>query len=122
MQGTSGSFAVNGTAFTLQPFQFGWNDKEVIGEDGTGRPLYPAVTTFTIKWKLMGTADFKQINDFYQAVSVSGTAIVDLPKWGDTDYTFQSYSGTYLTRPTFEKYFNGYIEGVSMTVTNIRVL
>jgi hypothetical protein len=119
--GYSGTFAVNGTDFIIQPFQFGWDDKELIGVDGNGRPLYPAVNSFTIKWKLISPTEFQQIANFFYDVSVTGTATVDLPKFGFPEYYFDSYSGTYLTRPTFEKYFNGYLEGVSMTVTNIRI-
>ena len=53
----------------------------------------------------MSTAELKQVNDAYLAVSNTGTAVVDLPKWGDNDYVFYSYSGTVLSRPTVGAYF-----------------
>lgn len=120
-QGFSGSYGINGTVLSLQPSQGQWSDKEPLGRDGSGRPIYPAFAEFTLQWGLMGIADLKQINDAYLAVSNTGTAVVDLPKWGDSDYRFYSYSGTVLSRPSVGGYFAEYVEDVSLVISSIRV-
>lgn len=120
MNGTSGSYAVNGTAFTLQPSEGKWEQKDIIGRDGSGRAIYPAMTDFTMTWGLVSTAEFKQLNDFYEYVSNTGTLVVDLPKWGDTNYTFYSYTGAFVNRPTAGAYFERYVTDVQLVVTGIR--
>ena len=69
----------------------------------------------------MSTAELKQVNDAYLAVSNTGTAVVDLPKWGDNDYVFYSYSGTVLSRPTVGAYFAGFVEDVTLVISSIRI-
>jgi len=120
-QGVTGAFAINGTNISLPPTNGKWEDKDFVGEDGNGHPIYPAVSGFIMNWGLMSTSEFKQINDFYISNSVTGTVIADLPKWGDTDYTFYSYTGTILHRPNVGKYFNTYVTDVEWKISNIRV-
>lgn len=121
MMGYTGSFAINGTKITLQPEEFNWEDFPILGRDGNGKPIYPAIGEFKLQWGFMTTSEFKQINDFYNTILVTGTAVVDLPKWGDDGYLFYSYSGTHLNRPVANAYFNQYVKDVTLLVTNIRV-
>lgn len=120
-QGYSGSYAVNGTNFSLQPSEGRWEPKDIIGRDGQGRGIYPALGDFTIMWDFMTTSEFKQLNDFYEYVSNTGTSVVDLPKWGDNDYLFYSYSGTIINRPTAGSYFEKHYQSVQLLITGIRV-
>lgn len=120
MQGYSGSYALNGTNLTLQPSSGMWDAKEIVGYDGSGRPIYPAVAEFTLSWDLVPTSDLKQLIDFYDYVSNTGSVVADLPKWGDNDYMFYSYSGTFPNRPTVGAYFVGYVTDVKMVINNIR--
>ena len=119
--GYSGSFGVNGVAFQLPPTQGKWEAKEIIGYDGSGHPIYPAVGEFTMQWGLMSTADFKQLNDFYLSVSVTGTVVSELPKWGDVGYLYYAYSGTIINRLTVGEYFAEHVKDVTMLISNIRV-
>ena len=121
MQGVTGSYAINGTKLSLQPTDGKWEDKGILGIDGNGRARYPAVTEFTLSWGLISTSDFAQLNNFYLSVENTGTVVVDLPKWGDSSYTYYSYSGTHLSRLTAGKYFSEHIQDVQLVVTNIRV-
>lgn len=121
MQGYTGSFAINGVNLTLQPSSFQWEELELLGRNGQGRAIYPAQTTFLLNWGLMSTQDLDQIIGLYDTVSVTGTAVVDLPEWGHADYYFKSYSGTLLNRPTVGEYFNTYVTDVKLVVTKIRV-
>ena len=119
-QGITGAYSINGTNLTLQPSEGKWEAKDVIGRDGSGRAIYPATSDFTLSWGLMSTSEFKQLNDFYEYVSNTGTVVVDLPRWGDTDYTFYSYSGAFVNRPTAGAYFERYVTDVQLLVTSVR--
>ena len=120
MQGLSGTYSLNGTELTLQPTSGNWEAKEIVGYDGNGRPIYPAIAEFTLNWDLISTSELKQLIDFYDYVSNTGSVVADLPKWGDNDYMFYSYSGTFPNRPTASTYFQGWVSGVKMSITNIR--
>ena len=120
MQGYSGSFAINGTKFILQPTEGSWEDRDNLGMDGNGHPIYPAVREFHIKWELAHPTDVKQLIDAYDAVSNTGTAVFDLPKWGDVDYLFYSYSGCTIQEPQIGPYFNGWITNVRLVIFKVR--
>ena len=120
MQGYTGSYAINGTKIS-QPTNGKWLDKETLGLDGNGRPIYPAFVEFEMNWGIISTSDFKLLNDYFNYSNASGTVVVDLPKWGDTDYLFYSYSGTQMSRPIAGEYFSGYITNARLLITSIRV-
>lgn len=119
--GYSGSYGFNGTKLTLQPSKGQWESKDILGRDGSGRAIYPSMGDFTLIWGIMSTSEFKQLNDYFLYVSNTGTIVSDLPKWGDVDYLFYSYSGTLLNRPSVGSYFSEYVEDVRLLITNIRV-
>lgn len=119
MQGYTGSFGFNGTDLQLQPSTFKWGDRDLLGRDGDGRAIYPALGTFEMQWGLMSTENLEQLNNFFLS-SQTGTMVADLPAWGHQDYYFQSYSGTLLDRPTVGEYFNTYVTNVTLMITNIR--
>lgn len=118
-QGFSGSYAINGVKI-LQPTNGQWAGLEMLGYDGNGRPMYPALGAFELSWGLVTTSDLKQLIDYFNYSNVSGTVVFDLPRWGDADYKFYSYSGTQISRPQIGEYFSGYVTNVKMTVSNIR--
>lgn len=120
-QGITGTYSINGVDIQLSPSQGGWEDKDSAGIDGNGHTIFPQVTEFTMEWGLMATYELKQLQDAFLTTNVTGTAVVDLPQWGATDYTFYSYSGTIVSRPHVGKYFANYVKDVSLKVTNIRV-
>jgi hypothetical protein len=118
---SSGTYSINGVALNLQPTSGKWEDKPSLGFDGNGHPIYPPTTDFTMTWDLISTNDLNQLTNFYNAVSNTGTVVTELPKWGDVNYLFYSYSGTIVQRPTVSEYFQYYVTGVKMVVSKIRV-
>lgn len=120
MQGYSGSFAVNGVNFQLQPTKGKWDSREVLGIDGNGHPIYPMFREFEVTWQLASPSDVDQIENAYLAVSNTGTAVFDLPKWGDANYLFYSYSGCTMREPEVGEYFNGYFMDVRLTIMQVR--
>lgn len=120
MQGVSGTYAFNGTTLSLQPSSGKWSQRSSLGVDGAGHPIYPAVREFEITWDLISISDLQQINNAYNAVGNTGTVVVDLPKYGDSQYNFFSYSGCTLQEPQYDAYFEKYVQNVKLLVMNIR--
>ena len=118
MQGYSGSYAINGGSI-LQPTTHQWANQSPLGLDGNGRPLYPALKEYELGWGLMSANDLETLIQYSQYSLLTGTVVVDLPKWGD-DFMFQSYSGTYVQRPSVGSYFTDHVPDVRIIVSNIR--
>lgn len=120
MQGYSGTYAINGTNFILSPTEGGWVDRNEIGIDGAGHPIYPGTRQFNLYWGLAHPNDVKQLIDAYNLASSTGTVVFDLPEWGADGYKFKSYSGCTLREPRIGNYFEGHISDVRVTILMIR--
>lgn len=117
--GLSGSFAFNGTELTLCPTEGRWLERNVLGYDGSGHPIYPRVRSFEMTWQLLSPAEFDEIRDYFESVSNTGTVAADLPQWSAADYRYARYSGCILSEPTAGAYFNEYITEARLLITNI---
>lgn len=120
MIGYSGTYAVGGVNLQLPPSEGQWGQRETIGLDGNGRPIYPSIRTFTMKWNLISVGDLQQIINAQRAVANTGSSVVDIPKWAASDYLFESYTGCFVNEVTVGKYFAQHVEDVQLLVTNIR--
>lgn len=118
--GLSGTYAINDTNLQLQPTSGKWVERTQYGTDGSGHPIYSAFRNFELTWDLINTADVKQLIDFYNTVSSTGTVVACLPKWGDTNYTFHNYSGTTMGEPVVDTYFQSHLQSVKLLLINIR--
>ncbi len=119
-QGFTGSFALNGSNLTLQPSTFGWENRDGLGTDGNGKPIYSALGSFQMYWGLMSTSELRQLILISDAVSATGTVVADLPEWGNADYYFKSYSGAIMQRPQVGEYFNTFVTDVRLVISNLR--
>lgn len=117
--GASGTYAVGGTDFTLQPTRGRWVDRDSLGFDGGGHPVYPAVRSFEMSWQLINASDLSQIIGFYNSVQNTGTVAVDLPSWNGNPYQFQRYSGCTLSEPMVGDFFVEHTQEVRLLVYNI---
>ena len=117
--GASGTFAIQGTDLTLQPSVGRWIERDSFGIDGGAHPIYSSVRSFELNWELISTSDFQQIVNFYNIVSNTGTIAVDLPQWGASGFQFNRYSGCTLQEPSFDNFFNEYIQGARLLVLNV---
>lgn len=118
--GFTGSFALNGTNLTLQPSTFGWENRDSLGIDGNGRPIYSSLGSFQMYWGLMSTSELAQLVGIFDTVSTTGSVVADLPEWGNSGYYFYPYSGVVMQRPQVGDYFNSYVTDVRLVITNIR--
>jgi hypothetical protein len=119
-QGVTGTYAINGTDFPLQPSYGRWETRGVVGVDGNGRTIYPKVRSFEIGWDLVPIDNLDDIIGA-QISSVTGSVIVDLPRWNaPNNYTFRSYTGTYIDDIEVGQYFEKHVTDVRMYIKNIR--
>ena len=119
-QGVTGTFAINGVELLLQPSEHGWVDREPIGISGEDRPIYPSVRQYEMNWELMSMQDFAQLSGFCSSIQSSGSAVVDLPKYGTYPYQFYSYSGCQIKEPTAGKFYVTYVKSVSLLILKVR--
>lgn len=119
--GLSGTYAINTTQITLQPTEGRWNERQDYGFDGLGHPIYSQVATFELRWQLISPSDLSQIINFFAQVSNTGTVAVDLPKWGDSQYSFYRYSGCTLSNVRVGEFFNEYYTDARLLIYNVRV-
>jgi hypothetical protein len=118
--GLSGSYAINNTDLTLQPTTGKWVERTSYGIDGNGHPLYSNFRNFELTWELISPSDTKQLIDFFETVSTTGTVVACLPKWRDVESLFYNYSGTTMQEPTVGEYFQGYIQSVKLLLIRIQ--
>lgn len=114
-------YRVNGTELTLQPTSGQWMPREELGRNGFGHPVYPAVREYEIRWVLKSPAEINQIQGFFNALSNTGTAIVDLPQFTAATYAFVSYTGCILGEPQLGPFFDENYRDVVLVISNIRV-
>ena len=115
------TYKINGVEFTLQPTAGQWINPEPRGLDGNGHPIYPATREFDIRWGIMGQDEFYEILQFFDAVYITGSAVVDLPRYRSSTYEFFPYSGCVLYEPEISEYFAGNVTVVRLLISNIRV-
>ena len=118
---TTGTFSINGTEFTLQPSEFRWLPRNMLGMTGDGHPIYSAVRQFEIRWNIGTAAEFDQLVDWFDGTHIAGTAVINLPQWNNPLYYFYPYSGCTLHEPEFGKYFAEHPSEVVLIVDNIHL-
>lgn len=114
------TYKINGTDFLLQPTTGQWLDRELLGMDGNGRPIYSATRNFEVRWGAKTTTEFNQLKNFFDSVGTTGSLVVDLPMYGDATWQFESYTGCFVREPTASPYFQEHYMDVHLLVTNIR--
>jgi hypothetical protein len=75
-----------------------------------------------MNWDALTQAEFNILANTF----LSGSAIAELPQWRGLaippePYDFESYSGTYLSLPEFQSYFEGYHNSVKVIINNVTV-
>jgi len=112
---------INGTELTLPPTTHGWIPKVLLGVGGAGHPFHAPVQEYELNWELISPLDLNQVIGFFNSVGVTGTSVVELPKYGATTYTFFAYSGCILNEPEVGVYFEQHTTNCRLLVSNIRI-
>jgi len=113
------TYKINGIEIFVQPTFGRWISRRLIAYDGNGQPFYSGIRSFEMSWQLMDTSGANQLQNFFDNSILSGTVIVDLPRYGYSSYEFFSYSGCYLHEPKWNNYFSEGITEVLLLVSNI---
>jgi len=112
-------YKINGTTLLIEPTSGRWLSRNQFGIDGAGHPIYSPTRQFEINFGLLSPQEHNQLQGFFDNVITTGTAVVDLPEYGASSYTFKSYSGCTLREPEQGQYFVENLAEVRLLVTNI---
>jgi hypothetical protein len=114
------TFIINGTTLDLQPTVGRWNNRDEIGVDGNGHSVYTGLREFELSWGLMSMSEFQELQNLYDAIGNTGTAVVSLPEYGASAWGFREYSGTVLREPQVGQFFEEHVEDVKLLIVKIR--
>lgn len=114
------TYRINGIELALQPTTGRWLPRSLLGIDGNGHPVYPAFREFEMQWGLMDVSGSHQLQNFFDTVVTTGSAVVELPKYQDTTYNFVPYSGCTLREPNWGRFFTEHQDNTVLLVTKIR--
>jgi hypothetical protein len=114
-------FALNGNIL-LNPTTHNWVAPASYGTSLVGRVLYGGVLSYELNWSMLNQEQFNVLVNTY----VSGSCVADLPPWRGVAtppylYDFESYTGTYLSMPSYQSYFEGNYQGVKVLINNVIV-
>lgn len=112
---------INGTEITLQPSSHGWIPKVLLGRGGAGHGFSSAVQEYELNWELISASELNQVVGFFNSIGVTGTAVVELPQYGASTYTFYPYSGCIINNPEVSSYFEQHTTSVRLVIGNIRI-
>ena len=113
------TYKINGSTITLQPTQGSWDKRESIGIDGNGHAVYSALREFEMRWGFMSMSEFQEMQNFYDSIGNTGTAVVSLPQYGASSWTFYDYTGCVLREPEVGEYFKQYVSDVRLLVVKV---
>lgn len=113
------TYKINGVELDLQPTMGRWVPRKSLGMDGAGHPVYPSTRQFEMRWDLVYPSDFNTLQGYFNTVITTGTAVVDLPEYGASSYSFKSYSGCTLSEPDAGNYYTQHQTKVRLLVANI---
>ena len=114
------TYKINGAELSLQPTTGKWMPRLFIDVDGNGYPVYSAVREFEMMFQVATPEDFQQLQNAFNSLGVTGTAVVDLPTYATGTYTFFPYSGCVLREPEMAEYFSEHHMNVRFVISSIR--
>lgn len=114
----SGTYQIDGVNIP-KPTTGKWEQRDELGRDGLGKPIYGSVRSFRLVWEYLSPEDANTLYALYKAKESTGSYVVSLPAYDDL-YNFKTYSGTYLTEPEYAEFFETHVSNFGFLVVNIR--
>src|SRR5690349_4879054 len=114
----AGDYKFNVTGTFPDPTEAGWIDRNEKGVSGDGHSIYPLARKFELRWNLLSMEEFQTIVGFYNLVQSTGSFIADLPRYAQP-WAFTSYTGCVMKEPSTGKFFETYVQDVSLLIVNI---
>jgi len=117
----SGSFAIGGVDFLLQPTEHKWMPRTMLGRDGAGHPIYSGVREYEFRFQLASLTEYWQLQQWFNLMSNTGTLVLDLPAYAVSGtYLFTSYTGCIIDEPEAGTYFSESKTDMLLIASNIR--
>jgi hypothetical protein len=113
------TWKINGVALLVPPTTGRWLPRGAIGRDGRGHPIYPGVREFEMRWDLLYPSGTSQLQVVFEQVIVTGTAVVEIPRYAYPTYVFHAYTGCVLNEPEVNTYFTENYTSVVLLISNI---
>lgn len=116
-------YKINNVALTLQPSAGSWKPRDILGTDGNGHPVYPAVREFEMKWDLITEAEYYELQNMYDTLMLyTGSTTVTIPRYKPVSgvYTYDTYTGCIIYEPESADYFEMHRLTARMLIVNIR--
>jgi hypothetical protein len=113
------TYKLNNVQLDPQPTTGRWLERELIGLTGDGRPVYEPTRQFEMEFNLLSATGYSVLQDNWLTIDVTGTLVIDLPKYGSATYEFRSYSGCFIHEPNSGPYFTEHRFDTRLLVTNI---
>jgi len=114
-------YKINGTLLAAQPTSGQWLDRDEIGITGNGHGVYPSLRSFQIRWDFMTYSQFDEVHDFFESNNITGTVVVNIPKYKSTTYEFFAYSGAVLREPQVGELYEQHVSDVTLIIARIQV-
>lgn len=111
----------NGTTLSTQPSDMGWVQRQSLGDDGNGHPIYPTPREFHMEWDIIDATSFAQLQTAYNTAGNTGTLVMTLPQYASSTYQDYAYTGCVPQEPHWDRYFEEHYYGVKWLLVSIRV-
>ena len=109
-------YTINGQTASLAPYEQTWVDSAQ-GKDHTGRPIYAAVKSVTLRFDACTYGSYQQWAQF-QGTSLTSVQVLNLDGGSFTSYTGASLFLEINPRPTFQA---GYVGQWTAIISGIPV-
>ena len=113
------TYKINGSTITLQPTTGKWEARDPIGVDGNGHAVYSSMREFEMRWGFMSMSEFQELQGFYDSIGNTGTAVVSMPQYGASTYTFYDYTGCVVREPEAGEFFEQYVSDVKLLIVKV---
>jgi hypothetical protein len=113
------TYKINGVELMLQPTTGRWLPRSLLGISGDGHPIYPTIREFELRWGMVSPAEENEIRTAFMSTQITGTLVVDLPKYASSTYEFYAYTGVVPYEPERNIYFTENISDFMLLLGSI---
>ena len=112
-------YKINNTTLFLQPEKGRWIDRQALGMDGAGHPVFASPREFELSWSLMDSSGLYQLQNFYNLMGNTGTISATLPQYATPPYGYHDYSGCTMSEPTVCFFYEEHYTDVKLIIYKI---
>lgn len=113
------TIGLNGLAFSHQPTDHHWIERDQVGVDGNGNAVYVAPRQYELKFDFVDPDEWNEMYAYFIAQGVTGSVTARLPKWNATPYSLFNYSGCQIREMSFDNFFQNQYVNVRLLIVRI---